>query len=140
MSPILQKILANRSLFSRQGAVVASWRYKNGVKIGPYYRLAYRHDGRQCSLYLGRSEELVQEVQQLLAQLQRPLRQRKAVDSLRKRVNDLLRRNQADLRAELAARGLSLRGFRIIGWQRLRQECFERQILPRLATNSLPPV
>ncbi len=48
-------ILGLKSLFSRQGTVIATWRDYHGRKLGPYYRLAWRDSGRQCSLYLGAS-------------------------------------------------------------------------------------
>jgi len=69
MSP-LDFIRTHAGIFARCGSVVASYRSKNGRRCGPYYRLAYRADRRQRSLYLGTSEELAAQVRSLLAELQ----------------------------------------------------------------------
>jgi len=53
--PALELIASQPALFQRQGSVVAGWRNYRGRRLGPYHRLAYRHRGRQCSIYLGRS-------------------------------------------------------------------------------------
>ena len=46
-------------LFIRQGAVVAAWRTYRKRKLGPYYHLVFRDEGRQKSIYLGRDGPLV---------------------------------------------------------------------------------
>ncbi len=54
--------------FAGQGAVVATWRTYRGRRLGPYYRLAWRENGRQRSIYLGRQGPIVEEVRLLLHQ------------------------------------------------------------------------
>ena len=71
MSP-LQFITRNAQTFARNGAVVPAYRTRGNKRYGPYYRVAYRIAGRQCSLYLGRCKQLADQVRQLLAKLQHP--------------------------------------------------------------------
>lgn len=95
-------ICEQRILFATQGTIVASWKIHAGKRLGPYYRVAYRLDGKQKSLYLGVSEWLVAKVRELLASLQSPFRQyqvmqrlkrqaRRAVAESKKRLAELLR-------------------------------------------------
>ena len=49
---VMDLIAANAELFAQQGAVVESWRKHGGRRLGPYFRLAYRIDGRRRSLSL----------------------------------------------------------------------------------------
>src|SRR4030042_6599751 len=68
-------LIASRpTLFARQGAVVATWRRYGGRRLGPYFRLAYREAGRQCSVYLGRAGRGVEAARGAWAELQRPLK------------------------------------------------------------------
>ncbi len=55
------RMTASREVLSRQGAVVASWRVERGLRMGPYFRLAFREAGRQASIYLGACEALGRE-------------------------------------------------------------------------------
>ncbi len=57
---IAARISAARDLFRRQGAIVTTWRFRGPRKLGPYFRLAYRADGRQQSIYLGACSKLVE--------------------------------------------------------------------------------
>ena len=50
---VCELVRAQLGVFSRQGAIVATWREHQGRKLGPYYRLAWREEGRQRSRYLG---------------------------------------------------------------------------------------
>ncbi|NLS92650.1 MAG: hypothetical protein GXX96_10880 [Planctomycetaceae bacterium] len=54
--------------FADQGAVVATWRTYRGRRLGPYYRLTWRENRRQHSVYLGADGPLVDEVRRLLHQ------------------------------------------------------------------------
>ncbi|MBN8626595.1 MAG: hypothetical protein J0M17_13990, partial [Planctomycetes bacterium] len=54
----------------RQGAVVATYRRRDDRRVGPYYRLVCRCEGRQISVYLGAAGPLVEEVRRRLADLQ----------------------------------------------------------------------
>ena len=66
-------IRTNADIFSRVGSVVATYRTRGNTRFGPYYRLIYRVDRRQRSLYLGRDEDLADQVRQLLNELQKRL-------------------------------------------------------------------
>ena len=66
----LQLLRNHPERFTRQGSVAAAWRTYRGRRLGPYYRLVWREDGRQRTLYLGRQCPLVDEVRRLLAQIQ----------------------------------------------------------------------
>jgi hypothetical protein len=136
-------IAARPEVFRRQGAVVASWRRRGDKVYGPYYRLSWREDGRQRSVYLGREVELpengshpekgphpnplpkgpkgegttVEDIRRALAGLQRPLRERRAADRLRRMVVKSLRIQKIRLNFQLRPLGLRLRGFEVRGWR-----------------------
>ncbi len=56
--------------FASQGTVVATWRTHRDRRLGPYYRLTWRENGRQRSVYLGRQGPLVDQVRSLLHEAQ----------------------------------------------------------------------
>lgn len=101
---------ARGKLFARQGTVVATWRMHNGKRLGPYYRLAYREDGRQKSIYLGASAWVVRQVRWLLERLQSPLRQGRALGRARAMVRASLRRHQAQAQSLFGALGIQVNG------------------------------
>lgn len=129
---------ARRPLFAAQGSIVASWRTYRGRRLGPYYRLAYREAGRQCSLYLGRSLELLESVRQTLASFQRSLRERQVFRRLRSAARKALRTSKARLRQQLAAVGIRLKGLEFRG---VRAAFARRQtaFFPPSPAPSLPP-
>ena len=128
--------------------MVATWRRRGPQTkaFGPYYRLRYREDGRQRSVYLGRAEEkgtgpicakhraptkgrsgrsgkldlspsLVEQVRRMLADLQQPRRQRRAINRLRRQVCAALRAQKGRLDTQLRRFGLRLQGFEVRGWR-----------------------
>lgn len=101
--------------FARQGTVVATWRQYRGKRLGPYYRLAYRADGRQKSIYLGASAWVAAQIRRLLARLQAPLREHRALQRARATILASLRRHQARAKALFAAVGVRLKGFEYRG-------------------------
>ena len=46
---MLDFIRQNAQIFAQNGSVVATYRNRGTKRYGPYYRVAYRVDGRQCS-------------------------------------------------------------------------------------------
>jgi hypothetical protein len=108
-------IAARPRVFARQGVVVAGWRAYRGRRLGPYYRLAYREDGRQRSLYLGRNGPGVERVRHALAQLQGGCRWQRTYRRLRSRVNASLRKCKAELDRLLRSLGLWRKGFEVRG-------------------------
>ena len=115
----LDFITNNTQIFANCGSVVASYRTRGTNRYGPYYRVAYRIAGRQCSLYLGRCKELAGRARELLARLQQPRDYRrmcrKADRQRRATLKRVIRRWQQTIRAY----GLDLRGCEIRGWRRL---------------------
>lgn len=110
-------ITARADLFRHQGAVVESWRTRNGHRFGPYYRLAYREDGRQQSRYLGTDGELANEIRKLLVELQEPAeRERKHRRQLRVLRKELAR-HKAIWGEELAKIGLARKGAEVRGYR-----------------------
>ena len=135
---------ARPDLFARQGSVSATWRQRNGKTFGPYYRLSYRENGRQCAIYLGREGPLVDRVYQQLHTLRHPHRQRLTLQRFDRRIRSDLRANNVRLNALLRPLGLWLKGFEVRGWRTTplrpwlprRSPCLPA--MPRLALPSLP--
>ena len=89
--PALQLIAARPDIFCRQGYIAATYRHCNSRTFGPYYQLAYRQDGRLCSVYLGRAGELVEKVRQALAALQGPRVQSRLLSGVERQIRAALR-------------------------------------------------
>ena len=115
--PALTLIAAESDRFRRQGAVIASWRTYRGRKLGPYYRLAYRCDGRQCSVYLGRCRKLAERVRAAIEKLREPLHRARQIARMRAAVKASLRREKTRLDLQLRKLGLYLKGFETRGWR-----------------------
>ena len=107
-------ILANPRLFATQGSVVPTWRVRAGKRFGPYYRLAYRRGGRQRSIYLG-PRPVADRLRQFLDQLQRPHRRRQLYKRLQTQVRASLRQAKKHLAQQLAALGVTLKGYEFRG-------------------------
>jgi len=128
-----QRVLAEPALFAAQGAVVASWRVRGERRLGPYFRLAYRENGRQRSVYLGRCRELVRRVRSLLARLQSALRERRRLRRLQAQVRASLRRCKARLAEALAPWGVRTKGFEFRGARRALARYVEARYGPGLS-------
>ena len=124
--PALGLIAARGDLFSRQGHVAVTWRHRNGKTFGPYYRLSYREEGRQRSIYLGREGELVEHVRRALRLLQQPLAESRALGRLQRQIRASLRVERLRLATLLHPYGLWLKGFEVRGWR----FCSLRPFLP----------
>ena len=117
---VLKFLWDHPEIFSRQGSVVRTWRLYRSRRLGPYYRLAFREDGRQRSWYLGSSSCLAEEVRKALRQMQAPLRQRRYVDQVLAAACADLQHQKAEFDRRLQERGLQLKGFgEIRGWRNL---------------------
>ncbi len=116
---IAARISAARDIFRRQGAIVTTWRTRGARKLGPYFRLAYRADGRQQSIYLGACTKLVARVRALLADLQAVIRRHRAYRVTRRELRTALRRQKAECDAVLRAHGFTPRGYDLRGFRRL---------------------
>jgi hypothetical protein len=145
----LRLIAARPDVFCRQGHLAASYRSRNGKTFGPYYRLGYRIDGRQYSIYLGRSEKLAERVRQALGAIQKPLAQRRLFNQLERQIRSSLRVEKLRLNSLLRPFGLRLKGFECRGWRYSPLRRFlpsRRRWRPRVGlrraklAKSLPPV
>jgi hypothetical protein len=121
---VLRFIDQHTQLFRRQGTVVEIWRRHGGRRLGPYYRLAYREGDKQCSWYLGASEETADTVRRHLQELQEPRRQQQQVRRCRQVLRRQLARVKAVWAGELEQIGLRLHGNEVRGWS----------VVPRVST------
>ena len=117
---ILYFIAVQAEILDRRGSVVQTWRECAGRRLGPYFSLIFRQEGRQRSLYLGSDPQLAGEVREWLEQAQKPLRERRAAEGRRARGESELRRHKAAWDAELRAYGLRLKGWEVRGWRTAR--------------------
>ena len=129
--PALALIESSPDVFSRQGSVVATWRSYAGRKLGPYFRLVYRRDGRQLSVYLGRAGQLVDRVRAALAKLKQPLRRHRTLVRLQKQVRASLRLEKARLNQILGKWGLHLKGFELRGPRNTLQYALANPLHPK---------
>ncbi|HEV3084535.1 MAG TPA: hypothetical protein VGY66_32530 [Gemmataceae bacterium] len=113
----------NVRLFSRSGSVQKSWRYYHGHRQGPFFRLAFRVERKQRSLYLGRSPRLAAEVHKVLEQLQAPRREQRALARQQVQVRVAFRLHKRVFDQELQKIGLFLKGNEIRG----RRHSVDRQ-------------
>jgi len=125
-------LIASRpTLFARQGAVVATWRKYRGRRLGPYFRLAYREAGRQCSVYLGRASRVVEAVRARLAELQRPLKRSRIYRQARAQIKASLGPVKRELDRRLRRVGLYMKGFEVRGWRTSSMTSFARRCLEK---------
>ena len=113
LADALELLLAHPEIFTRQGTVVASWRSYRGRRLGPYYRLTYRQEGRQRSVYLGNCSELASQLRDTLTEMQQPLATHRAYRRHRAQVAAGLRQAKKVLNAQLRAYGMQLKGYEI---------------------------
>ena len=117
MTEPLNFIRNNAQTLAQNGSVVATYRTRGTKRYGPYFRVAYRVAGRQCSIYLGRGKRLAIRARKLLAYLQRPRDYRR----LCRRANH---EQKANLRSvirwwqqTIRSYGFDLRGCEVRGWR-----------------------
>ena len=120
LQAIVQLIAAQANILGTQGAVVQTWRTYAGTRLGPYFSLIFRQEGRQRSLYLGADSKFADEVRELLEQVQGPLRERRAAKRRRASTERELRRCKSAWDAELHPYGLRLQGWEVRGWRTAR--------------------
>ena len=95
------------------------WRSGGGQRRGPYFRLAYRDDAGQRSVYLGRSTELAEAVRGLLADRQRPRKERLQATRMRASVRAAIRQAEVQMAREMALVGVRVKGWEFRGTRRL---------------------
>lgn len=113
---------------ARQGAVVASWRWREGRRIGPYFRLDVRDErGRTVALYLGLESPLVAAVRARLAQQRLPHQEQQQFAEAYRILRRGQRAAQANLASELEKVGLRLQGLEVRGFA-LAKGALERAV------------
>ena len=141
--PALRLLALRPELFALQGSVVAGWRHRGEKTFGPYYRLAYRENGRQHSIYLGREGELVEQVRRTLGSIQRPRAEHRAIRRLERQVLSAFRVEKIRLGSLLRPYGLRLKGMEVRGWRCSPLRRFlprRRQLKPRISVLGWKPV
>jgi hypothetical protein len=118
---ILLFITAHVEIFGQRGAVVQTWRDYAGRRLGPYFSLIFRKDGKQRSLYLGSDPQFASEVRELLEQTQKPRQERRTAERRRACVESELRRWKEAWDSELRPYGLRLKGWEVRGWRTARE-------------------
>jgi len=113
---ISKRIRSRPDIFTRQGAVVESWREYDGRKLGPYFRLSYRDDGRQRSIYLGPSRRFADRIRKLLKEMQSPAKQQRELDQIRALVRAALRKQKKRWDEDLNQAALYAKGYEVRGW------------------------
>lgn len=113
---IRKRLKSRLDIFTRQGAVVESWRKYDGRRLGPYYRLSYRDGGRQHSIYLGQSRQLADLILKLLEEIQSPVKQQRELDHICSHARAELRKQKKRWNKDLSQAGLCAKGFEIRGW------------------------
>lgn len=108
---IKSQILAQQDFFTQRGYVEKFWRKTGGHQVGPYYRVAFRQGKVRKSIYLGRSAELAQQVETLLAELQSCSRERRDIELLRKQIRASLRKEKKKLEEMLRPLGYYMKGY-----------------------------
>lgn len=108
----------HRDALSHQGAVVAGYRRRGGLRLGPYFKLTCRIGGRQMSVYLGAEGEMVRRVRQRLDELHRERYERLRLDRLRRSLRRHALEARRHLDDQLGSVGLRRQGHEIRGWRR----------------------
>jgi hypothetical protein len=116
---ILRFLAENAELFRRQGSIETAWRGQGPQRRGPFYRLRYRHQGRQCVVHLGGNAALAEAVRGRLEELQAPLRREREDARLWARRRAKGREIKEVWDRELKKVGLRLQGYEVRGWRRI---------------------
>jgi hypothetical protein len=128
-----------RSLLASQGSIVASWRNYRGQRLGPYYRLAYRKNGQQCSIYLGNCLGLVERVRDALEDIQGRMRESRVMSRLVQRAKEGLAACKERLRRQLATLGIHMKGYEMRGVREAAARDFRPIVSPLLDNPAIPP-
>ena len=100
-----------------RGAVVATYRKVGQRSYGPYYRLAYRTEGQQRSVYIGRNSQQADAVRTALSALQVPWRRLRELDRCERDARRCLRLAKLQALPSLRLVGLRFHGSEIRGWR-----------------------
>jgi hypothetical protein len=106
------QILERKELIARDGNIAETWRTHRGKRTGPYYRVAFRENGRQRAFYIGGDAQLAKMVMELIGELKHPREEKRLIRRLRAAARASLRRTLAEAEALAAPLGFRRRGFR----------------------------
>lgn len=106
----------HREAISRQGVVVPTYRFRDGRRRGPYYRLSCRVNRRQIAVYLGSDEELIRFARDELSRLQIGRRVRMQMAQVRQKLRRHARLARLSLDVQLKPLGLHRKGNEVRGW------------------------
>lgn len=100
----------------RQGSVVATYRHRDGRRLGPYHKLSCRIGQRQVAVYLGSDEDFVRNVRERLGRLQEATKLKRSMARVRKALRREARVARQKVDAELETLGLYRQGHEVRGW------------------------
>lgn len=118
LGKVEQFLTEHGEVLACQGAVVAGYRGRAGLRLGPYFKLTCRIGGRQTSVYLGADGALVHGVRQRLEELRRKRSERLQLARLRRELRRRAREARRHLDEQLRSVGLRRQGHEIRGWRR----------------------
>ena len=118
---ISERMLAVKDVLARSGSIVESWRQRGERRFGPYFKVIYRIDGRQCAIYLGRCAALADKVRGLLAELKAPRLAARQLADMRRAAKAAWRQVRAHVNETLRPAGMYLDGYLLRGWYRWRR-------------------
>jgi len=114
-NPALALVNTYPRKFAHGGAIITTWRNYKGRKLGPYYRLRFRAQGRIREVYLGREGPRVQAVRDRLAELHAALARRRMYDKMVKTARARPHVDLAALQQQLEAAGLRSQACQVRG-------------------------
>jgi hypothetical protein len=106
----LRLTLEDYLALARQGFVAAEYREAGGRRLGPYYRLHWRREGRQQVRYLGSDPARAEAIRAALAELQQARHLELHLRRVVARAAACRRAGRRQLAPLLAERGLHLHG------------------------------
>ena len=107
-----RQLLENKELIARDGCLGAIWKTYRGKRLGPYYRVEFRLNRTTRTIYIGRDEELVKMVREMIDELKQSRREDRLIRQARTAARAALRRSLAETEVLAAPFGYRRRAFR----------------------------
>ena len=104
---------ADLALLRQNGSVHPEFRVRHGRNFGPYYKLRWRKEGRQCVHYLGRDREHARKVALALATWQQASRLEREARAALGQARKALRELKSTLSPALATTGGQWHGYHV---------------------------
>lgn len=128
-SALFHRLESLRDHLRVSGTVVSTWRTYKGQRLGPYFRLAYRANGRQKSIFIGCDADLADQVRGYVKRLQGPRDEKANLNRARQAAARQFKASLEEFDVALAAVDLRRRGSQVIGWRAWKR----RQVWSRLS-------